>query len=432
MNMTESAVRRPESLLRATWQDRYAEVRQQSERLCAPLQIEDYVIQTMPNVSPPKWHLAHVTWFFETFLLKPFLPSYREYSPAFAYLFNSYYQTVGEPYPRAKRGLLSRPGVEEVYRYRHYVDAAMHELIESMQEGPKWNEVAERLELGLHHEQQHQELLLTDIKHIFACNPLRPAYRPLPPSHSAKAADGATPTEWIAYPGGMQEIGHAGKGFHFDNETPRHAVLLQDYALGSRLVTNGEYLEFIEQGGYERADLWLSDGWNTVRQEGWTAPMYWEKQGSEWQIMTLCGMQPLQLDEPVCHISYYEADAYARWAGARLPTEAELECALVHAPVEGNFVDSERYHPAPAAGHSQWYGDVWEWTQSPYTPYPGYRAEEGALGEYNGKFMCNQLVLRGGSCATPRSHIRATYRNFFMPADRWQFTGIRLAKSGES
>jgi ergothioneine biosynthesis protein EgtB len=432
MNMNESAVRQTESLLRAHWQDRYTEVRLQSEHVCAPLQTEDYVIQTMPNVSPPKWHLAHVTWFFETFLLKPFLPSYREYAPAFAHLFNSYYQTMGEPYPRAKRGLLSRPGVEEVYRYRHYVDAAMHELIESAQEGPEWNEVMARLSLGLHHEQQHQELLLTDIKHIFACNPLRPAYRPSHLSQPTQAADETMPMEWIAYSGGIQEIGHAGEEFHFDKETPRHAVLLQDYALGSSLVTNREYLEFVEQDGYQRPELWLSDGWSTVLQEKWQAPLYWEKQEGEWRVMTLSGMQDLQLDEPVCHISYYEVDAYARWAGARLPTEAELECALAKTAVEGNFVESERFHPAPAAGHRQWYGDVWEWTQSPYTSYPGYRAVEGALGEYNGKFMCNQMVLKGGSCATPRSHMRASYRNFFMPPDRWQFTGIRLAKSGGS
>lgn len=434
MNMSESALHDTEALLRAHWQDRYIGVRQQSESLCSPLQVEDYVIQTMPNVSPPKWHLAHVTWFFETFLLKPYLPGYREYAPEFAYLFNSYYQTVGEPYPRARRGLLSRPGVDHVYRYRHHVDRAMQELIEAVPEGELWKEVEARLMLGVQHEQQHQELLLTDIKHIFAMNPLRPAYAASPGAGSVREdVNGSLfPAEWIHYEGGVRQIGYAGDEFHFDNEAPRHDVLVQDYALASRLVTNEEYLEFIEQGGYSRPELWLSDGWNTVRQEGWQAPLYWEKQNGQWLVMTLSGMQVLNADEPVCHVSFYEADAYARWAGARLPTESELELAMGQAPVEGNFVETGHFHPQRAGeGQTQLYGDVWEWTQSPYVSYPGFRTLPGALGEYNGKFMCNQLVLRGGSCATPLSHIRATYRNFFMPGDRWQFSGLRLATMQE-
>jgi ergothioneine biosynthesis protein EgtB len=430
MNMSESALHGTEALLRAHWQDRYAGVRQQSESLCAPLQVEDYVIQTMPNVSPPKWHLAHVTWFFETFLLKPYLPGYREYAPEFVYLFNSYYQTVGEPYPRAKRGLLSRPGVEEVYRYRHHVNRAMQELIAGAPEGEVWDEVMTRLMLGVQHEQQHQELLLTDIKHIFAMNPMRPVYAAASglAGKSEEVNGELPPAGWMSCDGGVQQIGYEGDEFHFDNETPRHAVLLQNYALASRLVTNGEYLEFIEQGGYARPELWLADGWNTVRQERWQAPLYWQEQQGQWLVMTLSGMQPLNPDEPVCHVSFYEADAYARWAGARLPTEAELELALADAPTEGNFMEAGYFHPQRAEeGRNQLYGDVWEWTQSPYVPYPGFRPLPGALGEYNGKFMCNQIVLRGGSCATPQSQIRASYRNFFMPSDRWQFTGIRLA-----
>lgn len=421
------AAQTEQTLPRSHWQERYAQVREQSLRLCAPLQTEDYVIQTMPSVSPPKWHLAHVTWFFETFLLKPYLPGYREYAPEFAHLFNSYYQTVGEPYPRAKRGLLSRPGVQEIERYRRHVDQAMQALIETAEEGEPWNEIASRLMLGVQHEQQHQELLLTDIKHILATNPLRPAY--LQAGGAARrSGTQPQPLQWMPHEGGIRQIGHAGDGFCFDNETPRHAALLQDYVLASRLVTNGEYLEFIEQGAYRRPDLWLADGWNTVRQEGWQAPLYWERQQGQWLQMTLSGMQALDPDEPVCHVSFYEADAYARWAGARLPSEAELEIALAQAPVQGNFAESRHFHPQPAGAlQTQLYGDVWEWTQSPYTPYPGFRTLGGALGEYNGKFMCNQLVLRGGSCATPVSHIRASYRNFFMPGDRWQFTGIRLA-----
>lgn len=401
---------------------RYTEIRRLTEALCRPLATEDYGVQTMPDVSPPKWHLAHTTWFFETFLLKPYARGYRVFHPLFDHLFNSYYQTIGSPYPRAQRGLLSRPTVEEVYAYRAYVDAAMTQLLDAPLEGG--SEISARLILGLHHEQQHQELLLTDIKHIFAFNPLKPAYR----AAEDQPRMPVSPLRWLHYPAGVREIGHDSDGFAFDNETPRHRVYLNDFVIASRVVTNGEYMAFMEAGGYERAELWLSDGWRDVNEQQWLAPLYWERRDDAWWSYTLAGMRPVRDDEPVCHLSLYEADAYARWAGKRLPTEAEWEVAAADFPIGGNFCDSNRFHPAPVADASpSFYGDVWQWTASDYTPYPGYRAAEGALGEYNGKFMCNQRVLRGGSCATPRSHIRATYRNFFYPASRWQFSGLRLA-----
>ncbi len=403
----------------------YGEVRRQTESLCRPLAVEDYGIQSMPDVSPPKWHLAHTTWFFETFLLRAYSTRYSVFHPQYDHLFNSYYQTIGAPYPRASRGLLSRPTVEEVYRYRAHVDAAMNELLENCP-APHAADVHARVVLGLHHEQQHQELLLTDIKYNFALNPLNPIYRM--PAEIAPSA--IAPLKWNTHPGGVREIGHAGAEFAFDNETPRHRVYLDDFALASRLVTNGEYLAFMQAGGYERHELWLADGWREVNEQKWRAPLYWRRQENDWWTYTLAGAQRVRADEPVCHISLYEADAYARWAGKRLPTEAEWEIAAADMPVEGNFCDSGRLHPAPAiatAIPSQLYGDVWEWTASDYAPYPGYRAPSGALGEYNGKFMCNQRVLRGGSCASPRSHVRATYRNFFYPANRWQFSGVRLA-----
>lgn len=403
----------------------YRQVRQQTEDLCRPLATEDYCIQTMADVSPAKWHLAHTSWFFETFLLKPFCPRYSEFHPCFDYLFNSYYETHGRPYPRPQRGLLSRPTVAEVYRYRAHVDNAMAELIEGLSE-EHGDTGSARVILGLHHEQQHQELLLTDIKHILAFNPLRPVYRELPEPPSIQAP----PREWIEGIGGVGLIGHAGDGFAFDNETPRHRVYVQDHTLASRLVTNSDYLAFMEDGGYQRPEYWLSDGWKSVQQLGWNAPLYWERHDSQWWVMTLAGMRPVAPHEPVCHVSFYEADAYARWAGKRLPAEAEWELAASQYPCEGNFRESGYLHPVPATsakGLDQLFGDVWEWTQSAYAPYPGYRPLTGSLGEYNGKFMCSQLVLRGGSCVTPASHIRATYRNFFYPGDRWQFSGIRLA-----
>ncbi len=404
----------------------YREVRRQTETLCQPLAIEDYGVQSMVDVSPPKWHLAHTTWFFETFLLRAFSPDYREFHPRFGYLFNSYYETVGAFHPRAQRGLLSRPTVEEVYRYRAHVDAALEELTASLREA-QWGEFALRVGLGIQHEQQHQELLLTDIKHIFATNPLRPVYR----AHRALPQAESSALHWVGYASGLSTIGHEGEGFAFDNETPRFQVYLQDYALASRLITNGEFMEFIEAGGYERAEYWLSDGWRTAKEEGWRAPLYWEKLDGGWWTMTLGGTQPVWEHAPVCHVSYYEADAFARFSGKRLPMEAEWENAASKQPIAGNLCGSGWLCPLPASGESlpmQLYGDVWEWTRSAYAPYPGYRPLLGALGEYNGKFMCNQMVLRGGSCLTPASHIRASYRNFFFPRDRWQLMGIRLAE----
>jgi ergothioneine biosynthesis protein EgtB len=410
-----------ESLLK-----RYRQVRRQTETICQPLATEDYCIQTMPDVSPPKWHMAHVSWFFETFLLLPFDPDYRLFHPRFDTLFNSYYVTHSQPFPRPQRGLLSRPTVTEIYRYRAYVDEAMIALLARLPEA-QWDEFRPRLLLGLHHEQQHQELLYTDIKHILAFNPLRPAYQP--GAATSPPSGRATPLEWLEFAGGVKTIGYEGATFCFDNETPRHRVYLNDYALGSRLVTNGEYLEFMDAGGYQRPEYWLADGWNTVRQQGWQAPLYWEQQDGQWWLMTLAGMRPVGEQEPVCHVSFYEADAYARWADKRLPTEAEWEWAAALQPVSGNLRESGYLHPAPATDDSslqQFYGDVWEWTQSPYSPYPGFQPLAGTLGEYNGKFMCSQMVLRGGSCVTPADHIRPSYRNFFYPGDRWQFSGIRL------
>lgn len=403
------------------------EVRRRTEELCAPLQREDYVVQSMPDASPAKWHLAHTTWFFATFVLAPQGVGV-EADPRYEVLFNSYYNSVGEQYPRPQRGLLTRPTVDEVYDYRRRVD----DLLLAWLEGGSPDDAALGVvELGLHHEQQHQELLLTDLKHLLSHNPLQPAYR------AADAADGAhleappAALSWTRHAGGLCEIGHAGAGFSFDNEGPRHRVHLEPFALAGRPVTNGEYLEFIGEGGYRRPELWLSAGWDVVRAEGWQAPLYWLRQDGGWNLFTLCGARPVRAAEPVCHVSYYEADAYARWAGARLPREAEWEVAAAGAPIEGNFAESARFHPAPAPGTGdveQLFGDVWEWTESPYVAYPRFRAAAGALGEYNGKFMSDQWVLRGGSCATPRSHIRATYRNFFPARARWQFSGFRLAR----
>jgi ergothioneine biosynthesis protein EgtB len=413
--------------VRAELDAAYTAVRAESGAICAPLAVEDYVIQSMEDVSPPKWHLAHTTWFFENFLLEPFLPGYQPFHPRYGYLFNSYYETVGRFFPRQKRGLLARPTAEEIYRYRDHVDVCMRELLDTVP-AARWGEVADRATLGLHHEQQHQELLMTDIKHIFATNPLRPAYRERLAERPAATA--GAPLKWQEWPAGVYEIGHEGGGFAFDNETPRHRVYLNQFRIAERPVTNGEYLEFMEAGGYRNPALWLSQGWQTVRERGWQAPLYWESEGSAWSTMTLAGMRPVAPLEPVCHVSYFEADAYARWAGKRLPSEAEWEIAARKEPVDGNFLDRGRLHPAPAAdtpAPAQFFGDVWEWTQSAYSPYPGYRTAAGSLGEYNGKFMCGQYVLRGGSCATPAGHVRATYRNFFYPPDRWQFSGIRLA-----
>jgi len=406
----------------------YRRVRAFSEQLCEPLAAEDYVLQTAVEASPPRWHLAHVSWFFETFLLRPFRAGYQVFHPRFEYLFNSYYEQTGTGFwPRPERGLLSRPTVAEIYDYRSHVDTAMAALIGECAEA-LWPQVVQRLHIGLNHEQQHQELLVTDIKQNFAYNPLRPAYRPDLPA--APLADPA-PLRWSPFEGGLFEIGAAQQGFAYDNERPRHRVFVEAFALADRPVTNGEWLEFIADGGYANPALWLSDGWTAVQQGGWRAPLYWEGQGRDWELMTLAGVRPLNPAEPVSHISYYEADAFATWAGKRLPTEAEWELAAAAQPVTGNLVETAWLHPRPAPqvdGIRQLFGDVWEWTGSAYLPYPGYRPPAGALGEYNGKFMCNQMVLRGGSCATASDHIRASYRNFFYPHERWQFNGLRLAE----
>jgi ergothioneine biosynthesis protein EgtB len=413
--------------------DSYRRVRQFSEELTKPLETEDYVIQSMPDVSPTKWHLAHTSWFFETFVLSEVNPDYRSPHPQFNFLFNSYYVQVGERHCRPKRGLISRPTVAEVLRYRRHVDQNIFEFLEIANE-EQLKEIAPIIELGLHHEQQHQELMLTDIKHVFSENPLRPSYmrKEKKPSYPL-----LPDIHWIEYPEGVYPIGHSGGGFTFDNETPVHKEYCNPFKLASRLVTNREYLEFMEDEGYKIPEIWLSDGWNAAEANNWDAPLYWEKKNGGWQYFTLSGTRKILLDEPVCHVSYYEADAYARWAGARLPSEAEWEIAASNLTIEGNFVENENYHPMAMSVETnnrepdQMFGDVWEWTRSPYGPYPGYATPTGALGEYNGKFMCNQIVLRGGSCATSRSHIRKTYRNFFPPDARWQFMGIRLAKDAK-
>ena len=409
--------------------EQYQKVRSFTEQLCEPLVTEDYVIQSMPDVSPTKWHLAHVTWFWETFLLLPALPDYQSLHPQYAYLFNSYYNTLGQRHCRPKRGLISRPTVKETYTYRHYVDEHVLDLLEKLDEG-RLTALAPIILLGLHHEQQHQELIVTDMKHVLSCNPLYPAYVERAPSGTSSVP----PLEWVSFPEGVYWIGHEGEGFAFDNEGPRHRHFVQSFQLASRLVTNGEYLAFMEDGGYDNPLLWLSEGWATVQQEEWKAPLYWEKRDGHWWMMTLSGLREVDLTEPVCHVSYFEADAYARWADARLPTEAEWEVAAHDVSVEGNFVERGLFHPASLKSSTtggklaQMYGDVWEWTQSSYAPYPGFKPAAGAVGEYNGKFMCNQYVLRGGSCATSLSHIRTTYRNFFPANAQWQFMGIRLAR----
>lgn len=400
----------------------YPAVRRTTERLCEPLVSEDYVVQAMPDVSPTKWHLAHTSWFFETFLLRPHLRGYAPLNEAYHDLFNSYYQSVGLPFPRPERGHLSRPTVDEVYAYRAHVDKAMLALLEHLAKP-----LVPVVELGLNHEQQHQELILTDLKYNLAVNPLRPAYHAPPRTDASPPA----PLHFLGFEGGLTEIGFAGPGFAFDNERPRHRVYLRPFRLASRPVTNGEYLEFVEAGGYRRWDLWLAEGWRVAHERGWPAPLYWERRDDAWWRYTLAGMQPLDTREPVVHVSYYEADAYARWRGVRLPTEQEWEHAAATQPALGTLMEDAVYEPRPAPnageGLAQMLGDVWEWTQSAYTPYPGYRPLAGELGEYNGKFMVNQMVLRGASCATPRSHVRVSYRNFFPPDARWQFSGIRLA-----
>jgi len=402
---------------------RFQRVRQRSEDLCRPLSAEDMTVQTMPDVSPSKWHLAHTTWFFERFLLQEQLPGYKVFHPRYDYLFNSYYFTLGQMFRRPERGLLSRPGVAEILRYRAHVDEAMERLLHQRGHEPDIQQV---LILGCHHEQQHQELILSDISHVLSCNPLWPAYH----DRSPPQANDPGPLTFQAGPDGLQEIGHRGSGFHFDNEGPAHQTLIQAHALATRLVTNGEYREFIRDGGYQKHHLWLSDAWSIIQQEGWERPLYWSEDLES--HFTLAGEQAIDPHAPLCHVSFYEADAFARWAGYRLPTEAEWEQAAKQVAIEGNFQDDEVFQPLGLnkrhKGLNQLFGDVWEWTASPYSAYPGYTPPSGAVGEYNGKFMCNQMVLRGGSCATPKDHIRPSYRNFFYPHSRWQFSGIRLAK----
>jgi ergothioneine biosynthesis protein EgtB len=436
--MTDTMATTDPQTLRA----RYEEVRAHTEALADPLSPEDQTVQSMPDVSPTKWHRAHTSWFFETFLLEPSLPGYVAFHPDYAYLFNSYYEGVGDRYPRPQRGVVSRPGAEEVGDYRRHIDEAMYRLLDR-----RPCEQAGLVELGLHHEQQHQELLLMDIKHVLSCNPMQPVYGLASPSASrvsgspstvpaalTQAAWSEPASCWIDHPGGLVEVGHEGAGFSFDNESPRHAVYLEPFRVSERPVTCGAWRSFIQDGGYHRAELWLSDGWATVQAEQWEAPLYWWEEDGTWRIFTLDGAREIDPTEPVCHVSYYEADAFARWAGGRLPTEHEWEVVAGPAPTDSSelivhprSLDSDGLTPD---GGASLFGDVWQWTSSPYSPYPGFHPAAGAVGEYNGKFMVNQYVLRGGSCVTPPGHVRATYRNFFPPAARWPFTGLRLASDG--
>ena len=405
-------------------------VRSETERLAAPLSEEDQVVQSMADASPTKWHRAHITWFFETLVLIPHAAGYQPFHEQFVYLFNSYYEAVGERHPRPERGLLTRPPAAAIAAYRRYVDDAMAAFIAEA-DGETWADAGPLVVLGLNHEQQHQELILMDILHAFSRNVINPAYQ----AYRASPARKAPALSWFDYEGGVGEIGHAGSNFAFDNEGPRHKVFNAPFRLASRLVTNAEWKAFMADDGYRRPELWLSDGWATVQQEGWHAPLYWQQVDDTWMAMSLLGLQQLNDQAPVCHVSLYEADAYARWAGKRLPTEAEWEIAAQPLPVEGNFQGYGLLRPVPAPGAGgdapeQLFGDVWEWTQSSYGPYPGFKPVAGAVGEYNGKFMSSQMVLRGGACITPEGHTRATYRNFFYPHMRWQFAGVRLADDG--
>lgn len=413
---------------------RYRMVRGLTERLASPLAPEDQCVQSMPDASPTKWHLAHTSWFFEAVILLDHKAGYGAYDERFLFLFNSYYEALGPRHARPRRGMVTRPTASEVLAYRRHVDAAMLELMESA-DGDAGETVASLVELGLHHEQQHQELLLTDIKHAFFCNPVHPAYAERPAAEANPRAS-ASPLRWVDFPGGIVQIGHDGGDFAYDSEKPRHDALVQPFQLASRPVTCGEYLAFMEDGGYRRPEFWLSDGWAMVNAEGWDAPLYWlgkqdEKNPETWQLFTHNGVRAVDPDEPVSHVSLYEAAAYAEWAGKRLPTEFEWEAAAGTVPVTGRFMDLDRPYPAPAKdadrGLVQMYGDVWQWTRSSYDPYPGFRPLPGPAKEYNGKFMIGQVVLRGASCFTPPGHVRPTYRNFFPPSARWQASGIRLA-----
>ncbi|KYG60015.1 ergothioneine biosynthesis protein EgtB [Planococcus maritimus] len=408
---------------------RYAEVRNVTMKLIEPLEKEDFIIQSDADVSPPKWHIAHTTWFFERMILKEFKSGYEEFNARFDFLFNSYYNSIGPYQPRHERGVLSRPTVEEIIAYRHYVDGQMKDLLAETHTPEQAHQLGKLVEMGLQHEQQHQELILMDVKYNFFVNPLFPAYKEPQAQQAIEPKEAA----FVEFAGGLVEIGHHGEGFAFDNESPRHKVWLEPFQLASEPVTNGEFLEFIEAGGYEQPEHWLSDGWGVVKKNNWKAPLYWLKnEQQQWEIFTLGGVKNLDLAEPVSHVSFYEADAFSRWKGKRLPTEAEWEHATQNLPIQGNMMEQEAYHPSTAQNEStaplsKMFGDVWEWTSSAYSSYPGSKPLEGALGEYNAKFMSNQMILRGGSCATPASHIRETYRNFFPPDKRWQFGGFRLA-----
>ncbi len=416
-----------DNLLRQNLLQKYKRVRKFSEELCANLEIEDFVIQSMPDVSPTKWHLAHTSWFFEAFLLKKINPNYKSLNDIYNYLFNSYYVQIGRRFTRAERGLLSRPTVKEVFQFRKFIDEQMFEFFESASDDAL-NSFTVIIEIGLNHEQQHQELMLTDLKHVLSQNPLNPVYAKRDSENTASIK----PIRWITFDESITEIGHDGKGFFYDNEMPRHRTLIHAFEVANRLTTNGEYLKFINDGGYKKTELWLSDGAAAVEAGNWNAPLYWEQVANEWFSFTLNGFEKIDLNAPVCHISLYEADAFARWADARLLSESEWEFAANDNSIEGNFADNKNYHPVPNKNNDQkiqqMYGDVWEWTRSDYCAYPGYKIPPGAIGEYNGKFMSGQNVLRGGSCATSKDHIRKTYRNFFPPNARWQFSGIRLAK----
>jgi ergothioneine biosynthesis protein EgtB len=422
---------------------RYKAVREATMRLCAPLSPEDLMVQSCPEASPVKWHLAHTTWFFETFVLREHVGAYKPFHPDFHWLFNSYYNSLGDMPEKKLRASFSRPPLDAILAYRAHVDAA----IDSFLQQPVVSGAIQRITLGLHHEQQHQELIATDIKHALFTNPLHPAYIEARSQHKGEVI--APPLEWSSFSPGLTEIGFTASSaandvFTFDNETPRHSVYIAPFSLANRLVTCAEYLAFIDQNGYTRPELWLSEGWTTLHDENWQAPLYWQRDSetkSGWCVYTLHGFQPLEdlSETPVCHLSFFEADAYARWAGHRLPTEFEWEYAATQtvpaAGTDANLLESDNLHPTPAShasGLQQLYGDVWEWTASGYTGYPGYKPLPGALGEYNGKFMSSQVVLRGGSCVTPATHIRPTYRNFFTPGTRWQFSGLRLAKDGSN
>jgi ergothioneine biosynthesis protein EgtB len=405
----------------------FLDVRKLSQKIVSPLELEDFGIQAIEDVSPVKWHLAHTSWFFEAFVLIPYDSSYQVFHPKYDYLFNSYYVTHGEPFERSSRGNLSRPTVHEVMEYRHYIDEQITRLLDHASDRVL-DEILPIIEVGIHHEQQHQELMLTDIKYNFSVNPMRPVYQMKPIPVLSEAPE----RKWVDVAEGLTHIGHQGDDFSYDNEQPRHKVWLDKYQISSRPVTNGEYIEFIEDEGYQTAEHWLSEGWSIVEDKQWKAPLYWKKVNGVWHHYTLSGFEMINLNEPVCHVSYYEADAFASWAGKRLPTEEEWEHVFSSNEIKGNFIEAGNHHPnsdyhANHNGLSKGFGDVWEWTMSPYKPYPGNKPFKGVLGEYNAKFMCNQMVLRGGSCATSASHIRPTYRNFFHPDKRWQFSGFRLA-----